>query len=73
MLKNLEIISRGRFGVHCYGSVPNFSFESHVRYFRDCEEICEICECLFANPRVDILLGDEKDKACFWLFRCLRR
>lgn len=36
---DLQVVSRFRPGVRCICTVPSFAHESHVRLFRDCEEV----------------------------------
>jgi SAM-dependent methyltransferase len=37
--EDLLVVSRFRPGKRCICSVPNFSYESHVRYFRDAQQV----------------------------------
>jgi SAM-dependent methyltransferase len=39
MHDDLEVVSRFRPGKRCIYSVPNFTYPSHVRYFRDADEV----------------------------------
>jgi hypothetical protein len=56
-----------RKGSRFYGTVPNFPFVSHVRHFRDENEVRSRYASCFQNLRVDRFLADAKGKVFYLL------
>lgn len=55
---DIEILRQIRSGVRLYGSVPNFMYFSHVRCFKNCDEVKDRYGQLFSEFRVDPLLSN---------------
>jgi SAM-dependent methyltransferase len=69
---DLLIISRFPPGKRCIGSVPNFAYESHVRYFRDAEEVAHRYGPYFHHLDVMTLLSPNSNTDRFFLFDGVR-
>jgi len=64
---DLDIIFKIRSGARFLGTVPNFPFESHVRHFRDANEVAARYGPYFKDFRVDSFLSNDKGKTFFVL------
>jgi SAM-dependent methyltransferase len=64
---DIEIIQRIKTGARFYAIVPNFSYSSHVRYFKDSGEVMERYAVYFKDFRVSPFLADRKGKTYFLL------
>jgi SAM-dependent methyltransferase len=64
---DIEVIQRIRTGARFYAIVPNFSFDSHVRYFKDSGEVGERYAAYFKDFRVSSFIADRKGKTYFLL------
>jgi SAM-dependent methyltransferase len=64
---DLEVLNKLKPGTKFIGSVPNFPFVSHVRHFRNCEEVAERYGPLFKQFSVAAIQVDPKGKTLFVL------
>lgn len=64
---DIEILKRIKPGSKFYGTVPNFPFVSHVRYFESAEEVINRYQRSFAELRVDTLLAAPDGKKFYLL------
>jgi len=64
---DLDIILKIRAGARFLGTVPNFPFESHVRHFRDANQVSARYKPYFTDFRVDSFLSNDKGKTFFVL------
>ncbi len=60
--EDVAVLNRIRAGTRFYGTVPNFPFVSHVRHFRNCEEVGERYGSAFAHLTVDAMPADNTGK-----------
>lgn len=51
--KDVDVLKRIKSGVCFYGTVPNFPFTSHVRYFSDVDEVTSRYRQCFSELHVD--------------------
>lgn len=61
------VLNKIRRGSRFYGTVPNFTFISHVRHFDDQDEVRARYASYFHDLRVDKFLADSKGKAFYLL------
>ncbi len=64
---DIEVIQRIKTGARFYAIVPNFSYDSHVRYFRDSGEVRARYAAYFEDFRVSPFFADRKGKTYFLL------
>jgi 2-polyprenyl-3-methyl-5-hydroxy-6-metoxy-1,4-benzoquinol methylase len=64
---DLEILQRVRPGTHVYGSVPNFPYTSHVRYFTDVESVYRRYSLVLQHLRIERILADSRGRSYFLL------
>lgn len=64
---DMEVIQRIKTGARFYAVVPDFSFDSHVRYFKDSGEVMDRYAGYFKDFRVSPFLADRKGKTYFLL------
>jgi 2-polyprenyl-3-methyl-5-hydroxy-6-metoxy-1,4-benzoquinol methylase len=64
---DIEMIQRIKTGARFYAIVPNFSYSSHVRYFKDPGEVVERYAAYFKEFRVSPFSADRKGKTYFLL------
>jgi 2-polyprenyl-3-methyl-5-hydroxy-6-metoxy-1,4-benzoquinol methylase len=69
--EDLAIIDRIRPGTRVYATVPNFPYESHVRYFRSVEEVAARYSSRLDNFKADQFLHGSQGMAIF-LFQGIR-
>jgi SAM-dependent methyltransferase len=62
---DIGVIRRIRSGSTFYGTVPNFPYTSHVRYFSSAEEVESRYRHLFSDMRVDTFVADDRGKTFF--------
>lgn len=62
-----EVIQRIKTGARFYAIVPDFSFDSHVRYFKGSGEVMERYAAYFKDFRVSSFIADRKGKTYFLL------
>jgi len=62
-----EVLTKIRRGSKFYGTVPNFPFVSHVRYFVNEKEVRSRYDQYFRNLCVDTFLADSKGKIFYLL------
>lgn len=64
---DVEVIQRIKTGARFYAIVPNFSYDSHVRYFKDSAMVMERYAAYFKDFHVSPFFADRKGKAYFLL------
>jgi SAM-dependent methyltransferase len=64
---DIEVIQRIKTGARFYAIVPNFSYDSHVRYFRDSGAVMERYAVYFKDFRVSPFFANRKGKTYFLL------
>jgi len=62
---DLSVLSRLKPGVRVLATVPNFPYTSHVRHFRDADEVTERYAAVFSSLTVDTFLENAKGKTFF--------
>jgi len=62
-----DLIQRIRTGARLYAIVAGFSYDSHVRFFRDAAEVRSRYAAYFQDFRVSPFIADRKGKAYFLL------
>lgn len=65
--RDIEVMKRIRKGSLLFATVPNFPFPSHVRHFKDSNEVHDRYSGLFENFSVDSFPADEKGRVFFLL------
>ena len=65
---DVGLIARIPTGKKFFGSVPNFLFDSHVRYFKDMDEVADRYESQFSEFRVDEFLKNSTGRKYFLLY-----
>ena len=65
--RDTDIIQRVRPGTYFIGTVPNFDYTSHVRYFTSSEEVDDRYRAYFDNFHVAEILEDKHGKRYFLL------
>jgi len=65
--KDIEVLRRIRSGTNFYGTVPNFPFTSHVRYFKTVDEVVSRYRWCFSELRVDTFLANANGKMFYML------
>lgn len=68
---DIEVLKKIRSGARFYGSVPNFSFESHIRHFKAKADVEARYGFLFKEFRVDPFLL-KRPKATIYVFEGIR-
>lgn len=63
--RDLDAIQRVRAGVFFLGTVPNFPFVSHVRHFREEDEVRQRYAKFFDDFRIDAFYGNDKGQTFF--------
>jgi len=63
--EDLTLLGAIRPGAHFIGTVPNFPFVSHVRYFRRQDEVVTRYESYFEDIKVNAFLANESGKTFF--------
>jgi SAM-dependent methyltransferase len=64
---DVDIILKIRTGTRFIGTVPNFPFQSHVRHFRDTDDVATRYGPYFTDFRVDRFFSNDKGKTFFLL------
>jgi len=70
--KDVEVITRVKSGTIFYGTVPNFTYTSHVRHFNNPEEVHDRYAEYFNEFRVTSFIADTRGKA-FYLFEVIKK
>lgn len=65
--RDIEVLSRIRSNTIFYGTVPNFPFTSHVRYFQSESEVISRYKRYFTNLHVDVFLSNASGKIFYLL------
>ncbi|MCC5669059.1 class I SAM-dependent methyltransferase [Nostoc sp. CHAB 5784] len=65
--RDIEVIENIRKGTRFYGSVPNFPWISHVRYFNSVQEVYDRYAQYFDSFRVDTLLSIHNNSTVYYL------
>lgn len=65
--EDIEAIRRIRTGARFYGIVPNFSYASHARYFKDSDEVKARYSAHFRDFRVNHFFANQRGKTYFLL------
>lgn len=65
IIRDIEVITRIRPGTRFYGTVPNYPYTSHVRYFRTSNEVYSRYVKYFKNFRIVPFLADVKGKTIY--------
>jgi len=65
--QDIEVLKKIKSGTVFYGTVPNFPFVSHVRYFRSEDEVVSRYRSCFSELRVDAFLADGAGKTFYLL------
>jgi hypothetical protein len=63
--RDLDVIRRVRPGARFLGTVPNFPWDSHVRHFRDADEVRGRYGEFFTDFRVDTFLSMKEGSMYF--------
>jgi 2-polyprenyl-3-methyl-5-hydroxy-6-metoxy-1,4-benzoquinol methylase len=63
--EDIEILRRIRSGTYFLGTVPNFPFEAHVRYFHNANDVDNRYKTVFECLSVDTHFADKKGKQFF--------
>ncbi|MBW4613578.1 MAG: class I SAM-dependent methyltransferase [Desmonostoc vinosum HA7617-LM4] len=71
--RDLEVIEKIRKGTRFYGSVPNFMMKSHVRYFKNVQEVSDRYAKYFDSFLVDTFLSTRNQSTVYYLFEGIKR
>jgi len=69
---DLSVVTHFRPGVRCLCTVPNFPYESHVRHFRDVDEVVRRYSAFFDDFDVATIKGPQTEGQMYFLFEGVR-